>query len=83
MRWFKNRTASRGGDQETVFEVSGMSCGSCVARVESILVSQEGVDGAKVDLAAGRARVNLTPAASVDSIVTAVEEAGYTISPLS
>ncbi len=83
MRWLKKRSPDRIGDHETLFEVSGMTCGSCVARVEGILVGQEGVDTAKVDLAAGRARVTLTPAASVDSIVAAVTEAGYKISPLS
>ncbi|MCY4368203.1 MAG: cation transporter [bacterium] len=83
MRWRKNRSARRGDSREALFEVTGMSCGSCVARIEEILVGQTGVKDAKVDLASGQARVSLTPAASSDAIVAAVTEAGYTMTPLS
>ena len=60
-----------------------MSCGSCVARIERILVDQAGVDTATVDLASGRARVTLTSVASTDGIIEAVTAAGYGMSPLS
>lgn len=83
MRWRRNRSSGRGETREALFEVTGMSCGSCVARIEEVLVGQTGVKDAKVDLASGQARVALTPAASSDTIVAAVTEAGYTITPLS
>ena len=83
MRWRKNRSARRGDSQEALFEVTGMSCGSCVARIEEVLAGQSGVKDAKVDLASGQARVSLTPSASTDTIIEAVTEAGYTMTPLS
>ena len=83
MRWRKNRSARRGDSQEALFEVTGMSCGSCVARIEEVLAGQSGVKDAKVDLASGQARVSLTASASTDTIIEAVTEAGYTMTPLS
>lgn len=82
MRWKKKRRSPGEGSREALFEITGMSCGSCVARIEQILVGQTGVDDAKVDLATGQARVTITPTASTGTIITAVTEAGYTIVPL-
>lgn len=82
MRWKRNRSPRKVGGREILFEITGMSCGSCVARIEGILGGQAGVEEAKVDLASGRARVTATPAASTDGMVAAVTEAGYTMSPL-
>lgn len=39
------------GDRDVVFKVSGMTCGSCAARIEQVLVGHDGVVGAVVDLA--------------------------------
>ena len=83
MRWRRKRSSGRSDSREALFEVNGMSCGSCVARIEEVLVGQAGVEHAKVDLASGRARVSLTPAASSDTIIAAVTEAGYTMTRLS
>ena len=70
----------RAAAREVVFEVGGMTCASCVGRVEQILADQDGVIAASVDLAANRARVRLTPDASTERIVEAVGAAGYTMS---
>lgn len=59
-----------------------MTCGSCAARIEGILLEQPGVGKAAVDLASSRARVTLSGDASVEGIVTAVEQAGYTMAAL-
>lgn len=72
--------SGEGGVQDVVFEVGGMTCGSCAARIEQVLVGQEGVDGVVVDVASNRARVTLRPVASVERIVGAVEDIGYTLS---
>ena len=69
-------------DRDVVFAVTGMTCGSCAARIEQVLVGQDGVDAAVVDLASNQARVRLTPAASVERITRAVAAAGYTMSAL-
>ncbi|HWD07954.1 MAG TPA: heavy metal-associated domain-containing protein, partial [Actinomycetota bacterium] len=42
-----------------VFDVEGMTCGSCAARVERTLRRQPGVAAAGVNFATGRATVEL------------------------
>lgn len=44
-------------ESEAVFEISGMSCASCVGRIDRLLRAQPGVTGAEVNLATGKARV--------------------------
>jgi len=59
--------------------VDGMTCASCVRRVEKSLCKVEGVTGADVNLAAAKARVVYDPAvASAEDLRAAVEHAGYT-----
>ena len=74
------------GQGETTTEVelavSGMTCGSCAARVEKILSRQSGVKSAGVNFATGRAAVAFDPAAvGVDDLVSAVAKIGYGLSP--
>ena len=60
--------------------VEGMSCASCVGRVEKALRAGPGVTAASVNLATGRAEVRFDPAAgAIGGIVGAVERAGYTV----
>jgi copper ion binding protein len=64
--------------KETVLEVEGMSCSSCVRHVEGALRGIDGVTRADVDLGAKRARVQHDPAkASVEQMIAAVVDAGY------
>ncbi|MES1945154.1 heavy metal translocating P-type ATPase [Salinisphaera sp. PC39] len=64
--------------EELVFTVDGMSCGSCVSRVERALGKQDGVSDAQVNLTTGKARVTLdADQADVDAILNAVSEIGY------
>ncbi|MXY76167.1 MAG: heavy-metal-associated domain-containing protein [Acidimicrobiia bacterium] len=62
---------------EVVFDVSGMTCGSCAARIKDVLVSQAGVEEAAVDVASNRATVVLAAPGTVDGLAAAVEEIGY------
>ncbi|MDE0139271.1 MAG: heavy metal-associated domain-containing protein [bacterium] len=62
---------------EVVFDVSGMTCGSCAARIEEVLVDQVGVEGAAVDVASNRATVVLAAPGTVDGLTAAVERIGY------
>src|SRR5207244_2640512 len=65
---------------EVTFPVTGMTCASCVRRVEKALGKVEGVQEASVNLATERAKVVFDPTvASVDGMRTAVEKAGYAI----
>ena len=59
--------------------ISGMTCASCVRRVERALVAVPGVAGAAVNLATERARIATNgPAIDPALLVQAVERAGYT-----
>jgi Cu+-exporting ATPase len=65
---------------ELSLPVSGMTCASCVARIERFLVRKDGVADAAVNLATERATVHFDPA-RIDrrGIVSAIEEAGYDV----
>ncbi|MFA6456172.1 MAG: heavy metal translocating P-type ATPase [Bacteroidota bacterium] len=64
--------------QTITLPVEGMTCASCVARVEKVLSKVEGVEKATVNLATEKATVKFDPAvASTSLLAAAVEEAGY------
>ncbi len=65
-------------ETQTNFDLNGMHCASCVARVERSLKKVAGVAQADVNLATNRASVVYDPAlASPAALVAAVEKAGY------
>ena len=58
--------------------VSGMTCGSCAARVQRALSKREGVGQAEVNFATGTPRVRFDPErVSVGDLVSAVGTMGY------
>jgi Cu+-exporting ATPase len=58
--------------------VGGMTCASCVRRVEKALEKTPGVVAARVNLATERATVEVDPAvAGPDAVRAAIERAGY------
>ncbi len=63
------------------FTVTGMTCGSCAARVERVLSRQPGVESAAVNFATGRASVRKDADLSDDQLVTAVGKIGYGLAP--
>src|ERR671939_569346 len=63
---------------EVTFPVTGMTCASCVRRIEKALKKVDGVAEASVNLATEKARVVYDPAAaSPAQLRGAVEKAGY------
>ena len=57
-----------------------MTCANCVAHVEDGLRSVPGVLDVNVDLAAGRAKVNMIPGVvTIADFKHAVEDAGYEV----
>ena len=67
----------RGGSKITI-PVTGMTCASCVRRVELALSKREGVAEASVNFAAERATVVYDPGVtSPDELVGTIRDAGY------
>ncbi len=64
---------------KTTFSVSGMSCASCVSRVEKSLRDLPGVVSVAVNLASNRAVVEHTGNADTAAMLRAVTDAGYGI----
>ncbi|CAI1960022.1 Copper-transporting P-type ATPase [Serratia quinivorans] len=59
--------------------VDGMTCASCVGRVERALKAVQGVQTASVNLATERADLTFTGAADLLAAVRAIESAGYAV----
>ncbi|MGP2730645.1 heavy-metal-associated domain-containing protein, partial [Serratia marcescens] len=59
--------------------VEGMTCASCVGRVERALTAVPGVQAATVNLATERADITFTGQANPQAAARAIEGAGYTV----
>ena len=57
--------------------VTGMTCASCVGRVEKALKAVPGVNNATVNLATERARISAAGGTSPEALIQAVARAGY------
>jgi len=68
------------GPEEVRLDLEGMTCASCVARIERKLNKLDGVE-ATVNFATEQATVLHDPAVTVDDLVAAVEAAGYHARP--
>lgn len=64
---------------QTVYTVTGMTCGHCAASVTEELTELEGVSDVAVDLASGAVTVTSATALERDDVVAAVTEAGYQV----
>ncbi len=62
---------------ELKFTVTGMSCAACSARVEKVTAAINGVKRADVNLLAGTMTVEADRDSIADSVIKAVESAGY------
>src|SRR5689334_10920347 len=61
----------------STLDIRGMTCASCVRRVERALGRVEGVESANVNLATDTAHVVATPTVRMDALIGAVRQAGY------
>src|SRR5215210_7373214 len=63
-------------------DVGGMTCASCVGRVEKALLKLDGVAEARVNLATEAASITYAPGViQLDDLTGAVVKAGYSASP--
>ncbi|WP_175002641.1 heavy metal translocating P-type ATPase [Burkholderia lata] len=62
-------------------DIDGMTCASCVSRVEKALAKVPGVSRASVNLATERATVDAAPDVTAAALAEAVKQAGYGATP--
>jgi copper chaperone len=66
----------------TILRTEGFSCPSCIAKIEKRVGRIDGVASVKVHFASARIEIEYDPAlVSVDELVAAVANAGYTARP--
>ncbi|MDP3137762.1 MAG: heavy metal translocating P-type ATPase [Burkholderiaceae bacterium] len=71
------------GEQTVQLSIEGMTCASCVARVEKALLKVPGVTSAQVNLATETAEVKLASRdLDIGALSAAVAKAGYTARPV-
>ncbi len=71
------RRVDSSGIQGIVYNVSGMSCGNCVKKVQDSLVALPGISAAQVSLDSGTATVVPASAYSEAEVLAVLEKAGY------
>lgn len=70
--------------QQVSLGIQGMSCASCVRRVENALAEVPGVVGASVNLASEKAQVTFTgDAGTIEDLKKVVENSGYQVTQVS
>ncbi len=75
-----NSTAAPGQSAEIQLPIEGMSCASCVNRIERYLRKTPGVAEASVNLATETATIRYLPeTAGLDELARAIEAAGYEV----
>lgn len=70
-------------DRETLLDVSGMSCNSCVRHVNEALRELKGVREVQVRLQEGKVLVKHDPqGVPVSAMIAALQDAGYESKPV-
>lgn len=72
-----NATHEQHEEQETVLDVQGMTCASCVRRVQKALEKTPGVTSANVNFATHQATVTHSGHVEAGRLESAIEDAGY------
>jgi len=72
-----DRQADSAASDTIDLAIAGMTCASCVARVERAVRQVPGVADVSVNLATERARIWLSEAPAPDSLIQAIDRAGY------
>ncbi|MFW1852615.1 heavy metal translocating P-type ATPase [Acinetobacter guillouiae] len=75
----ENRSHDRVSDLKTSLQIKGMSCASCVSRIETALKKVDGVSQASVNLATERADITSNIGIDRQALINAIEHAGYDV----
>ncbi|MGM0827523.1 MAG: heavy metal translocating P-type ATPase [Bacillota bacterium] len=64
--------------KKTEFDITGMTCAACSARIEKVLNKQDGIQHATVNLALEKATIEFAPGTiTTDQIIKKVDSIGY------
>ena len=75
-----SRTGGPGGLQEAVFQIAGLHCHACAAKLESVLSREDGVHRVSVDFTEETAEVHFDPQKLLlENIYHRVERLGYKV----
>lgn len=74
-----DETAALATDQHLSLPVEGMTCASCVGRVEAALHKLPGVHDVAVNLVTGKAQFNKDADVNLEEVVQAIEKSGYSV----
>jgi Cu+-exporting ATPase len=67
--------------QNVNLDIKGMTCATCVNRIEKVLKKNSGISNATVNLATEKAAISYDPSLlNVETIITMITNAGYTAS---
>ncbi|WP_323136171.1 heavy-metal-associated domain-containing protein [Micromonospora sp. NBC_01655] len=69
--------ATRPGNSQQVFQVSGMTCGGCASQVSKQLAEVPGVSDVSVDAATGTVTITSSAPVDADAVAAAVSAVGY------
>ena len=64
-------------ENQTLLDVEGMSCPSCVSHIKEVLRRVDGVNRVEVRFSEGRVLVGHEDSARLQNLVGAVRDAGY------
>ena len=73
------QAADPGAGSALSVDIAGLSCASCVRRLEAALRARPGVTGASVNLASGRATIHFAGPPDAAAVTAAVEGAGFSV----
>ncbi|MFW2173667.1 heavy metal translocating P-type ATPase [Acinetobacter guillouiae] len=75
----ENRSQDHVSDLKSSLQIKGMSCASCVSRIETALKKVDGVTQASVNLATERADITSNISIDRQALINAIEHAGYEV----
>ncbi|WP_336041124.1 heavy metal translocating P-type ATPase [Acinetobacter dispersus] len=76
----ETQTKTSSNNMNVSLQVEGMTCASCVGRVEAALKKVDGVQSASVNLATERADITLAKPVDQQVLIQAIEQTGYDVS---
>ncbi|MCH7393508.1 heavy metal translocating P-type ATPase [Acinetobacter dispersus] len=75
----ETQTKTSSNNMNVSLQVKGMTCASCVGRVEAALKKVDGVQSASVNLATERADITLAKPVDRQVLIQAIEQTGYDV----